>query len=151
MARRKISEGSDFTTVVDVAGGKGAVAAALLRRGASRKATVIDPVGLDRNHAGEEQASVDDAFSDAVQLLKEPFAYPPSSKQNNYWQKPRASSRCTPTRRRSRPSAPRLRWVCPLPSCLVVFLPRSSPSPPVLEVRPGPSQKGPVQRLGHFL
>ena len=66
-------------TIVDVAGGKGAVAAALLRRGASRKATVIDPVGLDRNHAGEaKQASVDDAFSDAVQLLKEPFAYPPS-------------------------------------------------------------------------
>jgi len=66
-------------TVVDVAGGKGAVAAALLRRGASRKATVIDPVGLDRNHAGEaKQASVDDAFSEAVRLLKEPFAYPPS-------------------------------------------------------------------------
>ena len=71
-----------LTTVVDVAGGKGAVAAALLRRGASKKATVIDPVGLDRNHAGEaKQASVDDAFSEAVQLLKEPFAYPPSSKQ----------------------------------------------------------------------
>ena len=68
-----------LATVVDVAGGKGAVAAALLRRGASRKATVIDPVGLDRNHAGEvKQASVDDAFSEAVKLLREPFAYPPS-------------------------------------------------------------------------
>ena len=69
-----------LTTVVDVAGGKGAVAAALLRRGAAKKATVIDPVGLDRNHAGEaKQASVDDAFSEAVELLREPFAYPPSS------------------------------------------------------------------------
>ena len=69
-----------LTTVVDVAGGKGAVAAALLRRGAAKKATVIDPVGLDRNHAGEaKQASVDDAFSEAVRLLKEPFSYPPSS------------------------------------------------------------------------
>ncbi len=67
-------------TVVDVAGGKGAVAAALLRRGAAKKATVIDPVGLDRNHAGEaKQASVVDTFSEAVRLLKEPFAYPPSS------------------------------------------------------------------------
>jgi hypothetical protein len=69
-----------LAVVVDIAGGKGAVAAALLRRGASRKATVIDPVGLDRNHAGEmKQASVDDAFSEAVQLLREPFAYPPSA------------------------------------------------------------------------
>lgn len=75
--------------VVDVAGGKGAVAAALLRRGASIKATVIDPVGRPRSH-GEKidadeasidaaiDACIDDEFARAVQLLREPFAYPPS-------------------------------------------------------------------------
>ena len=141
-----------LTTVVDVAGGKGAVAAALLRRGASKKATVIDPVGLDRNHAGEvKQASVDDAFSEAVQLLKEPFAYPPSSKQKELLEE----ATCVVAMHPDEATEPAVCAAASLglpfavvPCC--IFASKFPHRRPVLEVRPGASEKR-RQGLGHFL
>ena len=118
----------------------------------SEEATVIDPVGLDRNHAGEaKQASVDDAFSEAVQLLKEPFAYPPSSKQKALLE----DATCVVAMHPDEATEPA---VCAAASLGLPFRRRSllyfclevSAPPPVLEVRPRASEAR-RQGLGHFL
>ena len=105
---------------------------------------MIDPVGLDRNHAGEaKQASVDDAFSEAVQLLKVLFAYPPSSSSKALL----ADATCVVAMHPDEATEPA---VCAAassrfavsPSCLVVFLVQVSAPAPVLEVRPGASEAG---------
>ena len=130
-----------LTTVVDVAGGKGAVAAALLRRGASGKATVIDPwAWIETTQARPNKQASTTPFRSGA-MPQEPFAYPTIIKTKGTTSRSHVSSRCTPTRRRSRRLRRGFSWDALCRRAMLYFCLEVSAPAPVLEVRPGASER----------